>query len=42
MALQIITLCIRYLNAKLFNKLPTIKLKPNIMMITHIFRENVM
>jgi len=41
-ALQITTLSIRHFNAKIFCNLPTIKLKPNIIMIPHIFRENVM
>jgi len=41
-ALQITMLRIRHFNAKIFSKLPTIKLKPNIMMIPHIFKVNVM
>jgi len=40
--LQISTRSIRHFKTKIFSKLSKIKLKSNIMMIPHIFRENVM
>jgi len=41
-ALEITTLSIRHFNSDIFDKLSRIKFKSNIMMIPHIFREDIM